>query len=851
MQYNILGYWQSLQNLPAGHEDRPSPRVCRLLTDVLEHWRSKLPFIEQGFLCHLFDRYEGQELSDVRAMPVAKRKALSVVKTLERIVEPDLAQRAHTFSVQADELILGTMPPYSVGQGKELMLYLTEEEALRGQLKYLNEWSPFGHVIPDHERLVRRGLTDIIEEAKQRSAALPSDDPGQQKAAAFYEAVSIALEGVIGFAESYARAAEALAARQADEPERHQSLLAAAERLRRVPARPAESFIEAVQSIHLMHCALHFTGEIVSLGRLDQILYPFFQADFDRRNLTPEAAQEIIDCWWLKLDEPVMLHRKFFEDRFSSSDGALLGAEGPSNFDQGALANQWMQQCTLGGIKATNDAEPEDASNEVTYLCLRASRRLPLNSPTLDLRVHKDTPEELLREAARTQLSGGAHPILLNDDKLVPQLHEGTGGTVELRSARNYSCDGCYETIFPGETEFSFGYIPALDVLEKALNSGAGFGAAGGTYLRGVKSSWRTKPAAQIESFEDFWGVLDEHIAMKTHEFFAGVLAAYGEKEPYCPSVLLSPLIAGCLESGRDISGGGARYHMFAPLMTGISTAADSLYVIKQYVFEEGRFTLEELVSCLRVNWGDNPEVVGLRLSPERIAEIHRQCLAGPKFGTDNKAVDGLAYRLIETFHVAIHAVKGHPVHEAGWQALRQRYDQEGRPFEIILTPGVGTFEQYVFGGSFAGATADGRKSGGAIASDFSPAPLHGFEDPLVRSADGSVRHAWEIPVEALFKSYNHPSIELLSDGAPCDINIRENVPEEALTAALRRFAQGEAGNILTVTVANPETFAAADEDSGAYELVRVRMGGWTEFFSVLFPAHRAQHMRRPLIVLS
>lgn len=848
MHHNILTYWQSLENLPEGHEDRPSPRVCRLMTDMFERWRTKLPFLEQGTLGHLFDHLQGSELVAMKERPVSVRKARSVSLTLEHLVNPSVAQNARTFMVEADELILGVMPPYSVGQGKELMLYLTEEEALTGQIKYLNEWSPFGHVVPNHNKVATEGLLAIVAEAR-RSAKKAEQQGGD---VAFYEAVVEGLEAVINFAGAYADEARRVAMIYPEGSPQQKSLLDAEQRLKRVPAHPAETFIEAVQSIHLMHCALHWTGETVSLGRLDQILNPFYEQDIAAEILTGEQAQEIIDCWWLKLDDPVVLNNRFMEDRFSSSDGALLGTGGASNFDQGALANQWMQQCTLGGVKATNKPETEDASNAVTLLCLNASRRMPLNSPTLDLRVHKDTPREILEAAAKCQLSGGAHPILLNDDKLIPELHENSGGYVELASARNYCCDGCYETIFPGETEFSFGYIPGLDVLEKALNSGGGFGASGGTYLRGTKDSFRTPPAHQIKDFEQFWSILTMHIGAKSHQFIAGILSAYGSKSDYCPSILLSPLINGCLESGRDLTDGGSRYHVFAPLMTGISTVADSLYSIRTFVFEQNLFTLDELVSCLRSNWGNNPDVIGLKLSASRIQEIHRICQSGEKFGTGKSDVDELAYRLIDTFVDSVTDARNHSIHKNAWIDLESRYGSEENPFEILFTPGVGTFEQYVFGGGFAGATADGRLGGSTIASDLSVSPVHDFIEPLTKDEQGNTIHVREISLTALYKSFSHPSLDRFSDGGPCDINIRENTSVADLTDALVLFAQGNGSNILTVTVADPETLAAAESstDSDQYELVRVRMGGWTEFYKVLYPAHKAQHRRRPLVIL-
>jgi pyruvate-formate lyase len=841
---NILSYWQHLEGLPEGHPDKPSPRVCRLLLDVFEKWRSKHRWFETDHFGHLFDYYDGDE--HIKSLSIAERKALAIKKMFEIICDPDAREKAGSMEIDPSELIVGTLPPYSVGQGKELIRYLTDDEALYWELRYLNEWSPFGHIVPDHEFILDNGIVAIIEicQEKQRGIADAND-----KRHLFYQSVMDALEGVLFYANAYADLADDTAARFLPEDEKHQNLQAVSERLRKCPAQPCETFMEALQTIYIMHCALHFTGEIVSIGRLDQILYKYYAKDLAEGRITPAGAQEAIDCFWIKLDEKVVLNKRFIEDRFTSSDGALLGTGTPSNFDQGALVNQWMQQVTIGGITADNDPESKDATNDVTFMCLEAARRLPLNSPTLDLRLHSKTGDQVLRAAARTILSGGAHPILMNDDKIVPALYGKTGGFVELKSARNYACDGCYETLFAGETEFSFGFVSALDVLEKALNSGAGFSMSGSTYLRGMKGSVRTRPAAKIGNFDDFWAILEKHVLLGCHKFLQGILTQYGIKENVSPSPLLSAMVAGCLDKGRDLAGGGARYRLFSPLMTGISTAADSLCVIKKLVFEEKLFTLEELAACLRSNWGKNSDVIGLKLTKPRVDEIRALCVGAPKFGRGIAEVDELAWKLIDRFYESLQQARNHPIHVADWERLRQTYSGEGYDFEILFAPGVGTFEQYNFGGSFVGATPDGRYAFDPIASDFSPAPLYSDEQPLGVETNGNGQHRYTVKFMDGLRSYTNDSVNLLSDGAPSDFNIRENFNEDSLVQILRNFAGGQGSNMLTITVADPETMAAAQNNPDQYELVRVRMGGWTEFFITLFPTHQEQHKRRPQFI--
>lgn len=851
MHHNILEYWQHLEGLRPGDENLPSPRVCRLMLRIFEGWRTRQPFPEFNYFGHIRDHKSLP--SGIMSEPIEVRRGHAMAETLRMLVSQQ-ARRDGLMKVSADELIVGTMPPYSVGQGKEIMQYFREgkegDEALAFEIDFLNAWSNFGHICPDHAKVANEGLESIIKECREGEKSANTD-----KQRAFYRGMQIALEGVLQFAVGYAEECEAEASQceatlKANPEHAQADVLAlrikgmkdAADRLRRVPAKPCDSFADAVQCIFLMNCVLHWTGELTSLGRLDQILQPFLEGD---DGLTEEEAQEIIDCFWVKLDERVVLDNAHITDHFSSADGALMGAGGASNFDQGALINQWMQQVTLGGVVADDETEQRDACNDVTRLCLNAARKLPFNCPTVDLRVHKDTPEGIIKLAARAMLSGGAHPILMNDDKIVPALHA-SHEDVRLADARNYACDGCYETHFPGQTEFSFYYVFGLDNLEKTLNSGAGFADAGPTHLRGTKGSWRSEEARDIGDFEQFYEIFEKHVTLSSHRGIAGLLRAYGAKGDVCPSPILSSMIEGCIAKGRDFYDGGAHYHVFAPLITGISTVADSMHVIKTLVFEQNQFSLEELVACLRSDWGHKPVTIGLRLPEERIEEIRQLCLAQKRFGHGHAEVDKIAWRIIDTFCDANRDALEHPVHQPGLKRLQDDFGSEKQPFIMAITPGVGTFEQYAFGGVFAGATADGRRERQPIASDLAASPWPQDLDPYDPETGEPVQ---VIDFVDALASWDNASINRLSDGAPADINIREDFPVDQLTRIIARFAQGEGSNMMTVTVANPETFQRAAKKPLDYDLLRVRMGGWTEFYSVLFDTHKGQHQRRPLYV--
>jgi pyruvate-formate lyase len=279
--------------------------------------------------------------------------------------------------------------------------------------------------------------------------------------------------------------------------------------------------------------------------------------------------------------------------------------------------------------------------------------------------------------------------------------------------------------------------------------------------------------------------------------------------------------------------------------------------VIAELVFKQRAFTLSELTACLATDWGHRlldiagrtTTAFGTHVSPERASAIRALCLAQPKFGHGCEAVDQWAWWLLETFVDCIREARAHPLQAAAIAKLTARYDLPDRPFVLHLAPGVGTFEQYVFIGGWSGASADGRRSRGAIGSDLSPAPVPSDQPAFHAEANGTAVHARQSRLEDSLRSYAHPVMARLGDGAPVDYVLPEDFPRDRLQAALRAFADGEGGSICTFTVANPETLAAAQQRPDAYNLVRVRMGGWTEFFIALFPDHQEQHRRRPLYV--
>jgi Dyp-type peroxidase family len=820
--------------------DPPSERLLSLMGRTFSHWRDgwvdRRDFPRLPHLDHLVDYSE----SAVLRAAVPLRKGLANRKTLAHLLsssESAIARDNDLLRIDARELIVGVIPDFTLGRGKEVVPYLSKDETLAAWLKgELNEWSAMGHVVPDYQRLVEQGLGRLVAQLQDK---LSSARAQQQSAEGdFYESALWSLLGVQDYLRNWAQLADAAATKAAN-PADAANMREVAARLRRLVDEAPNTFHDAVQLIFSYHCCLHLVGELTSLGRLDQILWPLLQ----RESPDPVRAQEIVDCLFIKIGENAFVNRAFIYDYVSYGTTAVCGLGG--NFPQGGGINQWVQQITVGGYLPNDSEQPEGGANPVTLLCLKAARRIPVNAPTLSLRVYKDMPDELLDEAAKAILAGGAQPILYNDDKLCEALFR-SGKEVSRGWSRNYAADGCYEPMLAGASEFAFNNVAPLLALEQTINQGATYSAAGPEYLRGLKQTFRSPPAAEIKSFEQLQSIFLQQLEWLVVQSYNVILGAYGNLADICPSPLLSVLIDGCVEKGRDLTNGGARFHIIAPLCVSVSNTIDSLYAIQKLVFDPASAltTLPELVDCLINDWGYTMiepyqnQLLGPADSAERgrrYQELRQAALSLPKWGSGNAEVNALGDWLLEHLvSLCVDAIRQpSPALKPTLDAIAQNYGG----FEFVVTPGIGTFEGYVGDGAACGASADGRRNGMPIASDLSPSPA--AQDLPPSPAFRNIYQA--------MKSWQSESVEYgLSNASPVDMNIEESFPLEDLRRFIKAYARGEVGsNLITLTCADLSTYEAAVQDPERYDLVRVRMGGWTEFYATMFPAHQDQHQRR------
>ena len=293
----------------------------------------------------------------------------------------------------------------------------------------------------------------------------------------FYEAIIMTCDAIVLWANRYADLYEAEAAKRTD-PVRKQEMEEIAARCRRVPEFPAENFRDAIQSqwfIQMFSRLEQKTGTIISNGRMDQYLYPYFKADKEAGILTDEQAMEYLECMWVGMSQ--------FIDLYMSTTGGA--------FNEGYA--HW-EAVTIGG----QTPDGEDATNELTYLFLRSKREFPMHYPDLAARVHALSPRRYLEEVADTIKEGSGFPKLLNDEEIVLQLVS-NGATIE--EAYDYAVSGCAEARMVNRDTFTSAavYINFASAIEMLMYNGRTLKT--GDELLGVE----TGDVEDFKTFDDVW----------------------------------------------------------------------------------------------------------------------------------------------------------------------------------------------------------------------------------------------------------------------------------------------------------------------------------------------------------
>lgn len=486
-----------------------------------------------------------------------------------------------------------------------------------------------GHICPNVKEWLELGPSGYIHIAEEH--LLNCEDNKKE----FYECVILVMQGVQKFIMRYHDLALNM----------NKKDVAAV--CKKIAFEKAESFHEALQSLWFLFVVLHMESNASSFspGRLDKILYSYYENDIRSGMLKEDEALELIECLWLKFNEIVYLR---------NAHSAKYFAGFPIGFN-----------ICVGG----QDENGNDFCNELSHLFLSAQEDIGLPQPNLSVRLHSKTNQELLEHAIRVVSKGSGMPQFFNDKAIVSAMEE-LG--VSHKDALDYAIVGCVELTTQGNNLgwSDSGMFNLNKVLELTLNHG-----------RCLITNQQMGPDYGSLSTYTRFEELEESFEKMMDYFIEKMIPCLEAVErghiDILPTAFLSSVIDDCLEKGLDVTRGGAHYNLSGIQIIQVANLADSFAALKKLVYDENRISKIELEKALMNNFKDN--------------EWMRQMLINrcPKYGNDVEWVDEIGAKWALKFR----------------NKLRKYKNYRNGPYHT----GMYTVSAHVPMGENVGASSDGR----------------------------------------------------------------------------------------------------------------------------------------------
>lgn len=672
-----------------------------------------------------------------------------------------------------------------------------------------------GHVTVKYGEVLAIGFSGIRAKAEAELAKLSLADGDYQKRSRFLEAVMISCDAAVTYARRYAK----LALKEAEKctnPVRKMELLVIAQNCANVPEKGANGFYEACQSFWFVQQLLQIesSGHSISPGRFDQYMYPYYKKDLDGGKITRAQAQELMDCIWVKLN-----------DLNKCRDAA--SAEGFAGYSL-------FQNLIAGG----QNAEGIDVTNDLSFMSIQASMHVFLPQPSLSVRVWNGTPHEFLIKAAELTRTGIGLPAYYNDEVIIPSL---VSRGLTLEDARDYNIIGCVEPQKAGKTEgwHDAAFFNMCRPLELVFSNGKDKGAQVGP---------KTGDVEKMGTFEEFFHAyeiqMDYAIKLLVNADNA-IDMAHAER---CPLPFLSSMVDDCMKCGKSVQEGGAVYNFTGPQGFGVANMADSLYAVKQLVFEEKKVSMKELKQILMLNYGKglnqedlaamvsdtasamaaSGEKVGeaeiaailktiqalseseeVKANGERILKLIEEV---PKFGNDIPEVDAFARRVAYTYT----------------KPLTNYHNPRGGMFQAGLYP----VSANVPLGAQTGATPDGRLAHTPVADGVSPSAGKDVNGPTAAANSVSRLDHYIASNGTLFNQKFHPSA----------LSGRRGL--ENFTGLIRSYFD-QKGSHMQFNVVSRETLLDAQKHPEQYKHLVVRVAGYSALFTTLSKSLQDDIIRR------
>ena len=649
-------------------------------------------------------------------------------------------QDRFTISGEDKQIYRGQLFPYWESRSmKDFINSQMPEEvtaATRTQIFSINQTDKGqGHIIIDYPRLLNSGLDNLVAELVQLNDQAPDN--------AFYQAALILLKAAQRHILRYAALAEEMAESCQDDT-RKQELVRIAHVSRHISGNKPQDFYQACQLFWYMNIILQYESNAssLSLGRFDQYMLPFYQHSLSHGE-SPAFLKELLESLWVKCNDIVLLR---------SASSARYFAGFPTGYT-----------ILLGGLTETG----RSAVNVLSFLCLDAYQNVCLPQPNLGVRVNELIDRPFLLKTAETIRMGTGIPQIFNDEVVVPAfLNRG----VSLEDARDYAVVGCVELSIPGKTYglHDIAMFNLLKVMELTLHENEGNAAM--TYPELVEQI-RQKISHYVRLMAQGSNICD-----------------IGHRD-WAPVPLLSSFIEGCLNSGKDITEGGARYNFSGVQGIGIANLSDSLHALKGMVFDQQRLTFDELLASLKENFA----------SEEGRAIRARLINRFEKYGNDIDEVDLISADLLRYY----------------CKEVEQYRNPRGGQF----TPGSYTVSAHVPLGAVVGATPDGRFAGEQLADG-------GLSPMLGQDHQGPT---------AVLKSVSKLDNTLLSNGTLLNVKFTPSTLEgqqglNKLADFLGAFTRLKLQHI-QFNVVNAEQLREAQKRPQDFAGLVVRVAGYSAFF--------------------
>lgn len=694
-----------------------------------------------------------------KAVPTFPELTCHSVEDLHTLNERELQR--YTISQEDIDTYEREVIPYWKGktQRERIFNHVSKEweEAYHaGVFTEFMEQRAAGHTAMDG-KMYREGLLDVKARIEKKMASLdyiydPEATDKQQE----LEAMAISCDAAILFAERHAELAEQMAAKEQN-PQRKAELEKIADVCRWVPAHAPRDLWEAIQMYWFVHLGTvtELNGwDSMNPGHIDQHLWPFYQKGIAEGTLTRDKAKELISCLWIK-----------FNNQPAPPKVGVTALESGTYND--------FTNINIGGV----DRDGKSAANEISYMILEVQEELHELQPGLSIHIAENTPDEFLLEGIKVIRQGHGYPSIFNPDTYVKEMVR-AGKTLE--DAREGGCSGCIEVgAFGKEAYLLTGYLNTPKILEITLNNGI-------DPETGKKLGLETGDPRDFKTFEQLYEAWHQqmiyfvNLKLSVNNYIERMFSLYA------PATFLSLFIDDCIEKGKDYYSGGARYNTTYIQCTGLGTITDCFTTLKKHVFEEGKYTMDEILKACATNWDGE----------EKMRQYIRNHT--PFFGNDDAYADTIAVRVYDDL---VKAIEGRPNTRGGKTQLN-----------MLST----TCHNYF--GSVCGATPNGRMAHFAISDGTSP-------------AHGSDSHGPTAVIKSLGKLDQTKSGGTLLNVRFVPALLKREEDQKKLASLIRTYFKF-GGHHIQFNIVDTATLYDAQKHPDEYKDLLVRVAGYSDYFN-------------------